>query len=235
MSYAVPALEVLDDADAVARRAAQWLAVRLHEAAAARGRAALAISGGRTAPRALAYAAQLDARWQDVDVLQVDERIAPAAHEDRNAVAQRAAFGRLVERHPQRFHWMPVESADPAAAAEKYAREIEAVTGPPLILDVVHLGIGEDGHTASLFPDSPELDSSATVAATGARRGRRRMTMTFPLINRARRILWIITGTHKQDALARLLRADPTLVASRVRRTDATVLADADAAGPTPR
>lgn len=230
MSYAVPALEVLDDADAVARRAAQWLAVRLHDAVAARGRATLAVSGGRTAPRALAFAAELDARWADVDVLQVDERIAPAGHEDRNAVAQRAAFAQLVERHRQRFHWMPVESADSAAAAQAYAHELEAVTGAALILDVVHLGIGEDGHTASLFPDSPELGETAAVVATGERMGRRRMTLTFPVINRARAILWIVTGATKQHALARLLRADPALVASRVRRTDATVLADVEAA-----
>jgi 6-phosphogluconolactonase len=230
MTYAVPALEVLADAEAVAHRAADWLAERLQEALAMRGRATLAVSGGQTAPRALAIAAERNVRWEDVEVLQVDERVAPAGHPDRNAVAQRAAFARFVERHPRRFHWLPVEAADLDAAAAAHGRELIGIAGKPPVLDVVHLGIGEDGHTASLVPGSPALDAASFVVATGEYMGRRRMTLTFPVLNRARHILWIVTGAKKQAALERLLRGDPALVASRVRRTAAIVLADVEAA-----
>jgi 6-phosphogluconolactonase len=230
MIYATPALEVAENAEAVAQRAADWLAERLQEARMLRGHATLAVSGGGTAPRALALLAARDRSWENVDVFQVDERVAPGGHPDRNAVAQRAAFARKLQHHPERIHWMPVEEAELDAAAAAYERELAAHAGAPPVLDVVHLGIGEDGHTASLFPASPQLDAATLIAGTGEHHGRRRMTMTLPLINRARQILWIVTGIKKRSVLARLLRGDPALVASRVRRTAALILADVEAA-----
>ena len=230
MTYAVPALEVLEDTDAVARRAAEWLAARLGEALALRGRATLAVSGGKTAPHALALLGQTNVRWPAIDVLQVDERVAPDGHRDRNAVAQAAAFEAHAARAPRRFHWMPVEEPDLDAAAAAYARELAALAGDPPIIDVVHLGIGEDGHTASLVPGSQALEARAPVVVTEPYQGRRRMTLTFPVINQARHVVWIVTGAGKKTALERLLRGDPALVANRVRRTDAVVLADTQAA-----
>jgi 6-phosphogluconolactonase len=230
MTYAVPALEVLADAEAVAARAAQWLIERLREAIAVQGRAAFAASGGSTAARMCERAAAESLQWPNVDVFQVDERVAPAGHPDRNAVALRAAFARRCEADPQRFHWMPVEAADLQGGAASYATELRGLPNGDFTLDVAHLGMGADGHTASLFPGAPELAEIAPVTVTAEHLGRRRMTLTLPVINRARHILWVVTGAPKRTALERLLRGDPTLVASSVRRSGAVIVADVEAA-----
>ena len=170
--------------------------------------------------------------WERLHVFQVDERVAPATHPERNAQPARAAFAAPLAAHPERFHWMPVEAADLAAAAREYAGELAAVAGTPPALDVIQLGLGDDGHTASIFPDDPELYRADGVAVTAIERGWRRMTLTMPVINRARSLVWLVTGRGKQDALARLRRSDPAIVASRVRRADAVVFADIEAAPP---
>jgi 6-phosphogluconolactonase len=157
----------------------------------------------------------------------VDERVAPPAHPDRNAAAARAAFAAPLAAHPDNFHWMPVEGSDLAAGARDYARALAAVAGTPPVLDVVHLGLGDDGHTASIFPGAPHL--TGDVAVTEAERGWRRMTLTLPVLNRARCVVWLVVGRDKQPALAGLLRADPKIVASRVRREHAIVFTDAEA------
>jgi 6-phosphogluconolactonase len=126
---------------------------------------------------------------------------------------------------------MPVEEADLASAAERYQRELRAVAGTPPVLDLVQLGLGADGHTASLFAGDPALDvEDADVAASGPYQGRRRVTLTLPALGRARRILWIVTGAAKADALARLRRGDRGIPAARVRSDRALLLADEAAA-----
>ncbi len=230
MSDAGPALEILPTVEAVARRAARVLADELASAIAARGRAAFAVSGGRTPAQMLAHAAREPLSWDVLDLFQVDERIAPAGHAERNSIAVRASFATQVERFPERYHFMPVEQPNLAAAAHSYERELEAVAGTPAILDVVHLGIGDDGHTASIFPAAATGDDPGDVIVTGVHRGWRRMTLTIGAINRARFVLWVVTGRDKRAALAGLLRKDPDLVASRVRGSRALVLADALAA-----
>jgi 6-phosphogluconolactonase len=126
---------------------------------------------------------------------------------------------------------MPVEAADLGRAVEQYARTLRDVAGDPAVLDLVHLGLGPDGHTASLVPRDPALDIADTdVATSGPYQGRRRMTLTFPLINRSRRILWLVTGSEKAAALVRLRDGDQSIPASRVRRDGALVLADRAAA-----
>ncbi len=230
MSDAGPALEILPTAEAVARRAARVLADEIAGAVAARGRAAFAVSGGRTPTQMLALAAREPLSWEAVDLFQVDERVAPPGHTDRNSGAIRASFVTQLERFPERYHFMPVEQPNLAAAAHDYARQLEAAAGAPAVLDVVHLGIGDDGHTASIFPGAAFGADAGDVVVTDVHRGWRRMTLTIDAINRARFVLWVVTGSDKRAALAGLLRKDPDLVASRVRTSRALVLADALAA-----
>jgi 6-phosphogluconolactonase len=225
------AVEVLPSADAVAARAAELLAGYVAEDTAAGGAATLALSGGRTPQRALERLAALELLWDRLAVFQVDERIAPLGHVDRNRTQASAALAAPLLRHPASFRWMPVEEADLDAAARRYEQALRAAAGSPAVLGTVHLGLGPDGHTASLFPGSPLLEgSSRDVAVTEPYLGRRRMTLTLPLLNRARRILWIVTGADKRAALAGLVAGDASVVGSGVRRVGALVLADADAA-----
>ena len=126
---------------------------------------------------------------------------------------------------------MPVDAADLDEAAVRYAQTLVDIAGSPPVLDLVHLGLGTDGHTASLVPGDPVLDvTDADVAITGSYQGRQRMTLTYPILNRARRVLWVITGEDKAAMLVRLLRRDPTIPAGRVRQDHAVVLADQAAA-----
>ena len=164
-------------------------------------------------------------------MLQVDERIAPAGHADRNLTHLTASL--IAEDQPGReqIHAMPVESSEIDEAAVRYARTLVDIAGSPPVLDLVHLGMGPDGHTASLIPGDPVLDvTDADVALTGLYQGRRRMTLTYPVINRARRVLWLITGEDKAAMLVRLRRGDPAIPAGRVRQDHAIVLADRAAA-----
>src|SRR5258705_7493126 len=114
---------------------------------------------------------------------------------------------------------MPVEAPDLEAAASRYAETLWAIAGSPPVFDLVHLGLGADGHTASLVPGDPVLDvTDADVAVTRPYQGRRRMTLTFPIINRSRRVLWLVTGREKAGALVRLRNRDPSIPASCVRQ-----------------
>jgi 6-phosphogluconolactonase len=225
-------LEILPDADAVAQRAAAWIALQAREAIAARGRFALAVSGGRTPWQMLRALTVEDVPWREVQVFQVDERVAPAGDPDRNLTRLRESLLGRVPIPPGNLHAMPVEEADLAEACTGYARGLAAAVGVPAVLDVVHLGLGSDGHTASLVPGDPVLEErGADVAMTGPYAGRRRMTLTYPVLDRARHVLWLVTGADKASMLPRLLAGDPAIPAGRVRAGGALVLADRDAAG----
>ena len=225
-------LEVLRDADLVARRAAEIIATEAQAAVAARGRFVMAVSGGRTPWAMLRKLAALDMPWPEVRMLQVDERVAPVNHPDRNLTHLTASLASFEGSVAPRVEPMPVEMTDLEAAALEYARTVADTAGHPPVLDLVHLGLGTDGHTASLVPDDPVLNViHADVAVTGLYQGRQRMTLTYPVINRARRILWVITGADKAEMLARLRRIDSTIPAGRVRQQHAVVLADDAAAG----
>jgi 6-phosphogluconolactonase len=169
--------------------------------------------------------------WKSVQVVQVDERVAPAGDPDRNLTH---LYGSLLDHAPLRreqIHAMPVESPDLEAAAKRYALTLQEIAGSPPVLDLVHLGLGPDGHTASLVPGDAVLNvTDSDVALTGVYQGRRRMTLTYPILNRARRILWLVTGKDKVSALTRLREGDVSIPAGRVQRDNAVVLADQAAA-----
>ena len=224
-------IDVLADADSVARAAASMIAEKARSGVAARGRFIMAVSGGQTPWMMLRALSNQDMPWEKVHVVQVDERVAPAGHQDRNLTHLRDS---LLTQAPLPWidiHAMPVEAADLEAAAAQYAETLQELAGSPPVLDLVHLGLGPDGHTASLIPGDPVLKvAEADVALTGLYQGRRRMTLTYPILNRSRCILWLVTGSEKAGMLARLRDGDLSIPAGLVHREQAIVLADRAAA-----
>ena len=228
-------LEVFDNDEAVAKAAAATIAADARTAVAARGRFIMAVSGGKTPWIMLRALANEEVPWKDVHVFQVDERIAPAGDPDRNLKHLRDSLLEHVPLPSEQIYAMPVEAPDVEAAAKQYARTLEQVAGSPPVLDLAHLGMGPDGHTASLVPNDPVLNvKDADVGLTGVYMGRRRMTLTYPVLNRSRRILWLMTGAEKVAMLPRLLEGDTTIPSGRISRNQALVIADRAAAANVP-
>ena len=224
-------IQVLADTEAVAREAAAFIAEEAQAAVAARGAFLLAVSGGHTPWQMLRVLAKQELPWKEVQVVQVDERVAPAGDPDRNLTHLRESLLAQAPLKPEQIHAMPVEDQDLAGAAARYAQTLRKIAGSPPVLDLVHLGLGPDGHTASLVPHDAVLDiTDADVGLTGVYQGRRRLTLTYPILNRARRLLWLVTGAEKADMLVRLRAGDSSIPAGRVRRDQALVLADRAAA-----
>jgi 6-phosphogluconolactonase len=224
-------IEVLADADVVARQAATMIARAAREDVAARGRFVLAASGGRTPWQMLRALANEDVPWNAIEIVQVDERVAPAGDPERNLTHLHATLLEHAPLKADQIHAMPVESTDLEAAAATYANTLRDLCGTPPAIDLVHLGLGPDGHTASLVPGDPVLAvAEKDVALTGIYQGCRRMTLTYPLLNRARRILWLVTGADKCGPLVKLRDADPSIPAGSVNQAHATILADQAAA-----
>jgi 6-phosphogluconolactonase/glucosamine-6-phosphate isomerase/deaminase len=199
--------------------AARSIARRLVGAVRKSGRASLAVSGGSTAPPMLAAMAACDVPWDVVDVWQVDERVAPDGDRDRNANQLTAL--------PGRHHLMPVTARDLRRAAARYAATL------PERLDVVHLGMGPDGHTASWPPGDAVVDSERAVDLCGEFNGRVRMTLTPRAVNATRSRVVLVTGTDKASVVAAWLADHPLgsrLPIGRVRRSDTVVVLDPDAA-----
>jgi len=220
-------IEVFDDEKKTAQAAAKAIAAEARAAVIARGRFVLAVSGGRTPWMMLRALADEELPWESIHIMQVDERVAPVGHSDRNLTHLRES---LLDHSPipsDHIHAMPVEASDLDAAADEYASLLSAIAGSPPKLDLVHLGLGPDGHTASLVPNDPVLTViDKDVAVTGVYQGRRRMTLTYPIINRARRILWLATGTEKTGPLLRLDQGDLSIPAGRISRHQAVIFAD---------
>jgi 6-phosphogluconolactonase len=220
-------IEVLADALAVARKAATIIAEEARAAVHARGQFVVAVSGGHTPWLMLRALADEKVPWEHVHVAQVDERIAPAGDPDRNLTHLRESLLGRVPLRPEQIHAMPVEAPDLEKAARTYAQVLEEIAGSPPVLDLVHLGLGPDGHTASLVPGDAVLGITNTdVALTGIYQGRRRMTLTYPILNRSRQILWLVTGAEKSEPLVLLRYADPSIPAGRVHQDHAVILAD---------
>lgn len=224
-------IEVFPDAESVARGAAKLIAEEARRAVAARGKFVMAVSGGKTPWIMLRNLAQEDVPWNAVHVVQVDERIAPPGDPDRNLTHLRESLLDHAPLDPEQLHNMPVESGNLEAACNQYTRTLQQIAGSPPVLDLVHLGLGPDGHTASLVPGDPVLHvMDEDVAITGIYQGRRRMTLTYPVINRSRKVLWLVTGGEKAGMLARLRAADVSIPAGKVRSDLSVVLADRTAA-----
>ena len=224
-------IEILPDANAVARKAAEIIAAEARLAVAGRGRFVMAVSGGHTPWQMLRALANEKVPWESVHVVQVDERVAPAGDADRNLSHLRESLLEQAPLRPDQIHAMPVEASDLEAAAKRYALSLREIAGTPPVLDLAHLGLGPDGHTASLVPGDPVLNvTDSDVALTGVYQERRRMTLTYPMLNRSRRILWLVTGSDKVAALARLRDGDASIPAGRIKRDQALVLADQAAA-----
>jgi 6-phosphogluconolactonase len=224
-------IEVLDTADAVANRAADMIAAGAREASDARGKFCFAVSGGHTPWVMLRALGEARLPWPAIRIFQVDERVAPAGHVDRNLTHLEESLLEHSPLSPEQIFAMRVNADDLDRAAADYAHLLQQECGSPAVLDLVHLGLGPDGHTASLVPGDPVLNVSDTdVALVGPYQGRRRMTLTYPAINRARRVLWVVTGAEKAQMLHRLVHGDTDIPAGRVRCEQSLVLADAAAA-----
>jgi 6-phosphogluconolactonase len=221
---APPRLEVLPDADAASARGAELIAAAGRAAVAERGSFALALSGGRTPWRMIGLLGDdPEMPWEETQIFQVDERVAPPGSEERNLTH---LIQMLSISHQSAVRPMPVSGRDLDAAAAEYESQL------PERLDYVHLGLGPDGHTASLVPDDPVLEvSDRRVAVTaGEYQGVRRMTLTYPELARAGAILWLVTGEKGREPLAKLLAADRSIPAGRVENEEMVAVADKAAA-----
>jgi len=224
---------VLEDAEAVAHEGARQVAAEARARLAASDTFHLALSGGRTPWRMLGLLATDALPWSQVHLWQVDERLVPADHPERNWRQVRAS---LVDRVPipeANLHPIPVELGDADAVAAAYARELARALGPAPPLDLVHLGLGDDGHTASLVPGDAilEVEDRDAAATSGPYQGHRRVSLTLPLLRRARQRLWLVTGSSKKSALDRLEQSDPTIPAGRLGSYPAVLVVDAAATG----
>jgi 6-phosphogluconolactonase len=216
-------LEVVESDRAAARRAAELIAAAGQRAVADHGSFSFAMSGGRSPWAMLAILGDLEEMpWAETELFQVDERIASPGSEDRNLTHM--VLGLSMD-HQSALRPMPVTNRDLDAAAHEYD------TSLPDRIDLVHLGLGPDGHTASLVPGDPvlEVDDKRVSATTNEYQGHRRMTLTYPALAEAREILWLVTGEEKRDPLQKLLAADPSIPAGRVRNDSMFIVADSAA------
>jgi 6-phosphogluconolactonase len=224
-------IRALADAAAVAEAGAAFIADSSRSAVETRGAFTLAVSGGQTPRLMLRKLGRQDLPWPRVRVVQVDERVAPAASPDRNLTHLRETLLANSPLPPGNLFPMPVEDSDLVAAASRYARTVEALGGSPPVLDLIHLGLGADGHTASLVPGDPVLElTDCWVGITAPYQRHRRMTLTYPVLDRARSILFVVTGSDKAEALLRLSRRDRSCPAGRIANGNILVLADRAAA-----
>lgn len=225
-------VEILADPQAVAKRAAAIVAAEARASVAARGSFNVAFSGGHAPWIMLRQLASEDVPWDKVQIFQIDERVAPVGDPDRNLTHIREALVNHAPLEPEQVHAMPVELPDLDAAAQQYAHTLGQYCGAKPVLDLAHLGLGPDGHTASLVPNDPVLKvTDRDVSPTGVYQQRRRMTLTYPMINRSRKILWLVTGVDKVDALKKLRAADPSIPGGRIAQGNALLLAEQASVG----
>ena len=229
-------LDVAPDADQLARRCAERVASLIDLALDERDRAQIALSGGSTPAAAYRLLNAEHLPWNRVDVVLGDERWVPASDPASNA--RMLSDTLLAAAGPgagARFHPVPTELESPEASMEAFDRYVRQLCpGDPPIFDVMLLGLGDDGHTASLFPGTAATGVRDRAVTIGAGKGLERITLTAPVLSAARHVIVLVSGAAKQQALQRLL--DPAEPAERTPaklvqpRTPVLVLADAAAA-----
>jgi 6-phosphogluconolactonase len=228
-------IHVFPTPEIAAERAADWLRTEIGRACAQRGRCLIGLSGGRTPWRMLRDLRRLRVHWHDLQVFQVDERVVPENDERRNARQIADLLVAPAMLSAAHFHAMPVERSDLDAGAEEYARLLREHGGTPPVLDVVQLGIGTDGHVASLVPGDPLLQKAdREVGISIPYQGVARMTLTFSVLDAARHRLWLVTGGDKAAALRKLWAGDASVPAGRVVRESAFLFTDSAAAAELP-
>lgn len=204
-------VEVLPDRSAIVQRSLEIVLASLQNALAERGQFTIALAGGSTPKPLYEAIASQDLPWDKIHVFWGDERYVPADHPDSNEGMARRAWLDQVAIPPANVHPIPTDEADPAIAAQKHERQLQEFfqlgAGEFPMLDVVLLGIGDDGHTASLFPHTEALTVRDRLITVGNKDGQPRITFTSPLINQARTVIFLVTGANKQNALAHILAA----------------------------
>jgi len=222
-------LETCDSPDAVAHRAVAFIAEEARNTVNARGKFVLGVSSESTSTQMLRLLAAEKLPWPAIHIVQVDDKVVPADDANRNLTHLRESL--RGSEALGRVYPMPVEAADPIEGAVQYAATLESIAGSPPVLDLIHLELAADGHVASLVPNDAVLHFIAPdVAITSPYQGTARMTLTYPIINRARRILWVVTGAEKAPIFRRLLDGDESIPAAQVRHEHVLVLADKAAA-----
>ena len=219
--------EIFPQAEQVAARAAAYLEQEIRDALTHQKSFSLAISGGRTPWEMLKILSKVDLPWQRINLFQVDERVAPDGHPDRNLTQLFQAIAGTAMVTQLRIFPMPVTAEDLDASAKEYAEVLDEIKEGKG-LDIIHLGLGSDGHTASLVPGDGVLEiQNRLVACTqNPYQGRIRMTLTYPLLNAAKQILWIVTGSEKKEMVQRMLQQDPSIPAGRIQQENALLLVD---------
>ena len=219
--------ELFPTADQVAAGAAAYLEQEIRFALTHQKSFSLAISGGRTPWEMLKILSKADLPWKRVNLFQVDERVAPDGHADRNLTQLFQAIAGTPMVTQLRIFPMPVLAEDLEEGCREYTQVLDEVTEGKG-LDLIHLGLGSDGHTASLVPGDGvmEVQDRLVACTQNTYQGRIRMTLTYPLLNSAKQLLWIVTGDEKQKMVQRLLQQDPSIPAGRIRQENALLLVD---------
>jgi 6-phosphogluconolactonase len=210
-------LRIFDDAEALAHAASDYVLEYAQALTSGSSQFSFAVSGGKSPWVMLSDLAKEHLDWDRTVIYQVDERVAPDGDDLRNLTHLRSSLASTSAT----IEPMEVNAPDVDAAAERYAALL------PAQFELIHLGMGPDGHCASLIPNDPVLDvTDRLVAVSDVYQGTRRMTLTYPALSTAKQLLWLISGSDKQEALAKLLDSDPSIPAGRVEAASSIIMAD---------
>jgi 6-phosphogluconolactonase len=213
-------VQVFDSVDELARASAAYVAAHMGQLRGRPGPFTFALSGGKSPWLMLAELGHEDVAWEGTTIYQVDERVIPLSDDLRNLKHINEALG----ANDATIEAMDVESPELNEAAYDYASKL------PSRFDLIHLGLGPDGHCASLVPNDPVLEvTDRLVAISGPYQDTVRMTLTYPALARADQLLWLVSGDDKREALAKLLDGDTSIPAGRVVAGASLVMTDRSA------
>ncbi|MEB3224766.1 MAG: 6-phosphogluconolactonase [Synechococcus sp.] len=203
-------LEILDDKSELIKRALRIVTGKIEEAIARRGICTIALAGGSTPKPLYEKLAQQNLPWEQIQIFWGDERYVPADHPDSNEKMAREAWLNHVPIPAANIHPMPTAASDPQQDADTYEATLKNFFGQDVwpVFDIVLLGMGDDGHTASLFPHTAALTVGDRLVAVGKKQGEPRLTLTVPLINAAHNIIFLVAGQNKQEALQQIFHSN---------------------------